>query len=119
MAIIPESELREPSVVEDDERELIDAFMQGAIYSWVKNRPNEPFAVRDLIGGINTNWSQTPLQILYDRHFKSKKNDNEAFDAAAKDLGWIVKTLLSKDRRLFEVDNSGYVNTYKMIADSV
>ena len=119
MTLNPESELREPSGLENTDRELIKAFMQGAIYCWVKNRPEEPFAVRDLVGGLNTNWSQTPLQVLYDRHIDAGKNDEEAFNSAAKDIGWIVKTLLSEDRRVFQVDNSGFVNTYRMIGDSV
>jgi len=119
MTLIPESELREPSGMNVTDRELIRAFMQGAIYCWVKNRPEEPFAVRDLVGGMNTNWSQTPLQVLYDRHIDSGKTEDDAFDAAAKDIGWIVKTLLSEDRRTFEVDNSGFVNTYHMIGDNV
>jgi len=119
MTLSPESELREPSGLENMDRELIKAFMQGAIYCWVKNRPGEPFAVRDLVGGLNTNWSQTPLQVLYNRHIDAGKTDEEAFNSAAKDIGWIVKILLSEDRRVFQVDNSGFVNTYRMIGDSV
>lgn len=119
MTIRPESELREPSNLNANDRELIRAFMQGAIYCWVKNQPNVPFAVRDLVGGLNTNWNQTPLQILYDRHIEAGRTDEEAFDLAAKDIGWIVKTLLAEDRRTFQVDNSGFVNTYLMIGDSV
>lgn len=119
MSIIPESELREPSGLNDSERELIKAFMQGAVYCWVKNQPNKSFEVRDLVGGINSNWSRTPLQILYDRHIASEKDENEAYDQAAKDIGWIVKTILSEDRRTFKVDNSGRVNSYTMIAEEV
>lgn len=119
MTIRPESELREPSNLGSNDRDLIRAFMQGAIYCWVKNQPNKPFAVRDLVGGLNTNWNQTPLQVLYDRHINAGRAEEVAFDMAAKDIGWIVKTLLSEDRRIFQVDNSGFVNTYRMIGDSV
>ena len=112
MALRPESELREPSGIEDSDRNLIRAFMQGAVYSWVKNCPGEPFAVRDLVGGPNSDWNGTPLQVLYDRHIDSRKTEDEAFEAAAKDLGWIVKSLLSDDHRTFEVARAGLVNTY-------
>jgi len=115
MTLRPESELREPSGVEERDRELIRAFMQGAVYSWVKNRHDEYFAVRDLVGGLNTDWNGTPLQILYDRHIDAGKDEQEAFEAAAKDLGWIVKTLLSDDRRIFQVEKTGLVNSYLMI----
>ena len=43
MTLIPESELRRQLGLENRDRELIRAFMQGAIYCWVKNRPEEPF----------------------------------------------------------------------------
>lgn len=119
MTIRPESELREPSGVDRTNRELIKAFMQGAVYSWVKNRPGESFAVRDLVGGLNNDWSGTPLQVLYDRHIDAGKADEDAFDAAAKDLGWIVKTLLSEDRRTFEVEKSGLVNTYLLVDEVI
>jgi len=119
MTLRPESELREPSGVEETDRELIRAFMQGAVYSWVKNFPGKPFAVRDLVGGLNNDWNRTSLQVLYDRHVEAGKNAEEAFEAAAKDLGWIVKTLLSDDRRIFEVEKSGLVNTYLMVGDDI
>jgi hypothetical protein len=119
MTLRPESELREPSGVDPTHRELIRAFMQGAVYSWVKNRPGEYFAVRDLVGGLNNNWNGTPLQVLYDRHINAGKNAEEAFESAAKDLGWIVKTLLSEDRRTFEWEKSGLVNTYLLVGDEL
>ena len=112
MTLMPESELRETYGISDIEKELIRAFMQGAVYSWVKNRAGEPFAVRDLVGGENYDWNGTPLQVLHDKHITAGKNSEEAFEAAAKDLGWIVKSLLSEDSRTFEVEKSGLVNTY-------
>lgn len=115
----PVTELREPSGIDITQRGLIRAFMQGAVYSWVKNRPGEPFAVRDLVGGLNNDWNGTLLQVLYDRHVDAGRNAEEAFEAAAKDLGWIVKTLLSEDRRTFEVEKSGLVNTYLMVGDDI
>jgi hypothetical protein len=114
----PESELREPSGIDRTDRELIRAFMQGAVYSWVKNRPGEWFAVRDLVGGLNNDWNGTPLQVLFDRHVDTGKNDEQAFDAAAIDLGWIVKTLLSEDRRIFEVEKRDLVNAYLLIDEA-
>lgn len=42
------------------------AFIQGAVYCWCKNRPDEWFAARDLFGGENYYWEGTPLMPLYD-----------------------------------------------------
>ena len=77
---------RSPRIT-DEQREAIAHFMQGAIYSWAKNRPNEPFAVRDLMGGENFFWDGTPLIVLYEKHIALGKSNDAAIEDAAKDLG--------------------------------
>ena len=65
MAITPSSGLRDIRGISDTDKTLIKAFMQGAVYSWVKNRKGEKLAVRDLVGGENFEWKGTPLYVLY------------------------------------------------------
>jgi hypothetical protein len=84
----PPSDLREVHGITDEQREAIAHFMQGAIYSWAKNRPNEPFAVRDLMGGENFFWDGTPLIVLYEKHIALGKSNDAAIEDAAKDLGY-------------------------------
>jgi hypothetical protein len=115
MAIKPKSELRGVLAISELEKSLIKAFMQGAIYSWVKNRKNEPFAVRDLVGGENYEWSGTPLIVLWEKQIKLGKKDSDATDDAAKDLGWLTKTVLAEDKRNFTVEKVGLVNTYRWV----
>ncbi|KAA3618254.1 MAG: hypothetical protein D8M58_21810 [Calditrichaeota bacterium] len=115
MPLTPESEIREVYGLNDNERELIEVFMQGAIYCWIKNKTEIPFAVRDLVGGVNSDWNGTPLQVLYDKHIKAGKDEDASFESAAIDLGWIVKKLLSNDNRLFKKGTNGLVNTYLWI----
>jgi hypothetical protein len=98
MTINPKSDLRDVSGISEIEKELIKAFMQGAVYCWVKNRKDEQFAVRDLMGGENFDWNGTPLQALYDKYNRAGKDDKSAIKAAAIDLGWIVKSLLDADK---------------------
>lgn len=112
MAFTEQSELREVHGISDIEKYLIKAFMQGAVYSWVKNRKDEPFAVRDLVGGENTDWSDTPLQVLYDKHTNAGKDADSASEDAAKDLGWLVKRVLFDDKRTFQTGKAGLVNSY-------
>ena len=107
----PPSEIRQVMGLTPEQITRIRDFMQGAIYSWVKNRPDEWFAVHDLVGGENTEWRETPLMVLYDKHTASKPHE-QAFDAAAKDLGWLMKALLHDDRREFETRHDGFANTY-------
>ena len=53
MALTPTSELRDVHGIDDTQKRLIKTFMQGAVYCWIKNQKNEPFAVRDLMDGEN------------------------------------------------------------------
>jgi hypothetical protein len=109
------SPLREVTILSDLELQLVRAFMQGAIYSWIRNSDRKPFTVRDLVGGSNADWSGTSLQVLYDKHFGRCKTDAEAYDAAAQDLGWIVKSLLHQDKHSFALDQTGYANSYEWL----
>lgn len=118
MTLSTTSDLRSVSGLSDDERGLIKAFLQGAVYCWVKNRSGEWFAARDLLGGENTNWADTPLQRLYNKHMEDGKSDNDAFDAAAVDAGWLLKAVLSEDSRMFEMNDATYTNTYRWIQES-
>lgn len=91
MALTPTSKLRDVNGIDDAQKQLIKAFMQGAVYCWIKNRKDEPFAVRDLMGGENFDWNETPLQVLYQKHVDAGKDKNSAIESAAKDLGWWLK----------------------------
>lgn len=95
-----------------DKKTRIDDFLLGAIYTWCKNRKNEWFSVRDLMGGENADWTNTPLIYLYDRQINKGKTQKKAFDQAAKDIGNIVKELLSNDTRNFETDGSMRTRRY-------
>lgn len=115
------SELRDVYGISDSEKSLIKTFMQGAIYCWIKNRMGEPFAVRDLMGGENFEWAGTPLHALYLKHISTGKGDDEAIKSAAKDLGWLTKTVLSEDKRTFEAGKvggpDGEVSSYRWIGN--
>lgn len=101
------------------------AFIQGAVYCWCKNKPDDVFAVRDLFGGENTDWGGTPLQEIYG-HWSSlyrgqhpELSDDElhekAADQAAIDVGWLMKSVLQNDRREFESSDVGKAKGYKWV----
>ena len=73
MTLIPESEIRDVHGITEEQKTLIKAFLQGAVYSWVKNRLGEQFAARDLVGGENFEWEGTPLFPLYQKHIDLEK----------------------------------------------
>ncbi len=115
--LIPQSELRDVHGISEAEKSHIKSFMQGAIYCWVKNRKEEPFAIRDLMGGENFEWKETPLYVLFQKHIDGGKDVDSAIESAARDLGWLTKTVLSEDKRTFEVAKSGLVSCYKWIGN--
>jgi len=113
MTLIPQTEIRGVYGITDEQKRLIKAYLQGAVYSWAKNVPNEQFAARDLVGGKNFEWSGTPLIVLYEKHIDAGKAPDEAIEAAAKDLGWLLKAVLAEDKRHFEAGRSGLTAGYR------
>lgn len=70
-----------------------------------------------LVGGENFQWKGTPLHVLYEKHIKAGKGRKSAIKAAARDLGWLVKSVLSEDKRTFEVGKGGLVRTYRWVGN--
>ena len=52
------------------------AFLQGAVYCWCKNRKDDWFAARDLLGGNNYYWQGTPLIPLYDYYLNGNEENH-------------------------------------------
>ena len=117
MALVKSSELRDVHGITKEQKVLIMVFLQGAVYSWVKNRRGEQFAARDLVGGDNFEWQGTPLIVLYEKHIDLGKDDDSAIEAAGKDLGWLLKAVLDGDKRHFEVGRSGRTAGYKWVGN--
>src|SRR5574344_1122657 len=97
MALIETSEIRNVYGITKEQEEKICSFLQGAVYCWCKNRPDEWFSMRDLMGGENYYWEETPLIALYEKH----QNKETAIADAGKDSGWLLKKVISDDKRSF------------------
>uniref|UniRef100_UPI004049B690 hypothetical protein n=1 Tax=Gelidibacter sp. TaxID=2018083 RepID=UPI004049B690 len=89
-------------------------YIQGSVYSWSKNKPNEWFTTSSLFGKENFDWQGTPMQVLYDKHINQGKSHKEAIKFAGRDAGHLLKKVLQKDKRIFDVDKS-WKNRYKWI----
>lgn len=102
MAIIPFSQLRTVNGISEKQLLDIEMFMRGAVYCWIKNHPDRWFAVHDLVGGLINDWEGTPLLVLRGlRDEQDPLNEEAAYDAAGRALGWIVKTMLHQEDRRF------------------
>lgn len=98
--------------ISNEERNKIHAFIQGAVYSFCKSNPRISFAARDLFGGINNDWSGTPLQVLYNWHVQN--NDKDPEDLAGKDVGWLLLEVIKNDSRTFRKIKD-HVNYYEWV----
>ena len=83
--------------------ELAKRYLQGAVHSFCKNNPDEAFSLRDLVGGENKDWGETPLQAIYNYHLSTTKSEDKAKKQAAVDAGWLLKAVLAEEQnRYFE-----------------
>jgi hypothetical protein len=112
MAIQPYSQIRQISGITDAELDQIKRFLQGAVYSWSKNRKGEFFSARDLMGGDNYNWNGTPLQSLFDYQQALGKNYDDCVRGAGIALGWVLKEVLHSDKRTYLCDYNGRTARY-------
>lgn len=99
MSLIEKSTIIEVDGISVAKKRRICDFLQGAVYCWCKNRKDEWFAARDLLGGDNFYWEGTPLLALYKKHVKLGTPD--PVGAAAKDAGWMLKFVIEQDKRRF------------------
>lgn len=112
MTLIPKSEVRNVTGISDAQRQRITDFLQGAVYCWCKNRKDEWFSLRDLMGGENYYWSGTPIHLLYDKH---KGRQDDPVKEAGKDAGWMLKAVISEDKRLFKTEKKKLTRHYRWI----
>jgi hypothetical protein len=106
MSFINSTDLPAPRAVygiTDEQRRDIFCFLQGSVYCWCKNRKGEPFAARDLLGGDNYYWENTPMEALFLYYRNGDDVNNEyAVEEAGKAAGRLLYQLLYDDKREFE-----------------
>lgn len=96
------------------EIQMMKSFLQGAVYCWCKNRPDEWFAARDLLGGENYFWEGTPLYRLYEVYYNEGENEQEyAISEAGKAAGRLLKIVLLEDKREFECHKGYNAKSYR------
>lgn len=94
--------------------EVIKVYMLGAVNAFCNVKPDEAFSARILFGGNNKNWNGTPMQKLYDYYIKEGKSEEDAHQSAAIDAGRLLKALLEKDSRNFEIVGKDTGTLYKL-----
>jgi hypothetical protein len=115
MSLNENTQINSVTGISDEERQRIIDFLQGAVYCWCKNRKDEWFSLRDLMGGDNYYWQGTPLLTLYTKH--EKINDNPVKEAG-KDAGWLLKLALNNDKRTFDAKKEALIKHYRWADDN-
>ena len=106
------SAIRLPDIDQSQKQRIYD-FLQGAVHCWCKNRKNEDFYCRDLVGGDNNDWNDTPLLAIYE--YRCNQGSDDPKDSAGKDAGWFLKQVLRNDSRKFQSADGGHAKCYKWI----
>lgn len=115
MALIPSSEVRDVHGISLQQKMRICDYLQGAVYCWCKNRKDEWFSMRDLMGGENFQWQGTPLYALYKKQVTAGVLGQEATTGAGKDSGWLLKRVISEDLRQFETKKEELIRKYRWV----
>jgi hypothetical protein len=115
MTLISQSAIREVSGIEENDKERIRNFLQGAVYCWCNIQGNNWFSLRDLMGGDNSNWDGTPLFALYQKQENAGLSDPAAIEQAGKEGGWLLKRVISDDRRSFDTRIAELIRQYQWI----
>ena len=111
-------QIRDVTGISAETKQRIRDFLQGAVYCWCNNKPDEWFSLRDFMGGYNFYWQGTPLIELYIKHKNLGKSDEDAFDSAAIDGGWLLKKVIIDDKRLFDTKIEDRIRKYKWIKNN-
>lgn len=104
--------IRNVNWLKSDLKKEICTYLQGMVYAWCATKSRQAFAARDILGGVNFNWRNTPLQPLFDHYRQLGYPDDKAINLAGRAAGWLLMQVLSDDIRVFNT-YKGYVRKYE------
>ena len=89
--------------ISEVQKQCIVHFLQGSVYCWCKNCKGKPCAARDLLGGDNYYWQDTPMMALFEYYRNGNDANNEyAIEEAGKAAGRLLYQMLYNDKREFQ-----------------
>lgn len=114
MSLMKEDALRPVPGLARTDQIRIKAFLQGAVYCWCANRPDEWFTLRELLGEPAQWGESTPLRALIVKHLMTKPRE-VALTAAARDGACILQEAMFEDARLFESMQDAVARKYRWV----
>ena len=94
-------------------------YIKDSIDEHCRIYPGTPFSVRILFGGLKRDWTDTPLQRIYNHYTDKGKSREKAARAAAIDVAKLMKKILTESLDTYEYagKDSGnkfvHINTVK------
>ena len=104
------------SWLDESEKALMINYIQQKVNNWCVQHSSEMFAARTFFGGENYDWRGTPIIALYN-HYAELGEDDYAVKEAGKSLGRLLKEVIYKDERIFDIVEGAYVNTYILVKE--
>lgn len=101
------------------EENNIISYLQGSVYTWCNNHPNEWFNARNFAADENKDWSNTPLIYLYTRRINSGMSEEDARRQAKFDLGNILKSVVHNDVRFYETKSINGLRNYRWLPNYI
>lgn len=102
--------------LEESEKTLMINYIKEKVDNWCFQYPTDSFSARTFFGGENYDWRGTPLITLYE-HYAELGEDAYAVQEAGKSLGRLFKEVISIDKKLFDIVEGSYVNTYILVVE--
>ena len=96
--LIGETEIRDVHGIPEEQKQRIIDFLQGAVYCWCKNRKDEWFTTRDLLGGDNYFWQGTPLFFCIKKQ-RMQNNQARMLDGCLKRLSIMINAVFKLRKR--------------------
>jgi hypothetical protein len=103
--------------VNEAQLQLIHAFLQGAVYSWIKNRGGDWFTAQGILGQPDFR-KGTPLHVLFEKHTFLGKTSGAALRGAGIDLEWLLRSTLNRDPLPFELDGTQERVLYRWVSET-
>lgn len=104
--------------VSDTDVQRMCDFLYGAVRAHCKDFEDAQFAARDLLGGANYFWGETPMQVLFDKYIGEGCTDEEAIKRAGQSAGKLLKRVLIDDRnRTYVIGDAGLAAGYTWRGD--
>lgn len=100
--------------VSENDLELMKIYILGAVHGFTAAADSKSFKVRDLFGYENRDWYKTPIQEIYEFYLKSSPHE-EAADKAGKDVGKLLRRVLTDDKYEYEEEFGNRECTYRRL----